>query len=653
MTHVNLYSMQKAMRSIFAVAIVFISFTNAADEPVKISNASKPNIAASEAEILLWVKSTENVDDIAKQVERSLELSKTDTTPDKYISVTLLLAKAEYLRANSIAGGREIAQAAENQLREVADTTTVSGALKYAVLLSDIYKVKDQNSKAIETLEQCLQSYYPDIIKRPSVRPNYIPEPARISLQKLGILYKAEADAALDIDDKKKWFSLAAGCFISSACGYYNEKTRKPEPVPDELLTQISACSDAIHILGGQLRPPAFLQEKLPETNIGLIVQTMAQQNFKTALKLIERSPSGIQTDCSKIVCLAALNMKEQAIGFANTCASKYKDNADFVKTIAKAANAFEEHRELETSFKLYHIFAKLAPDDPQAPKVLIKYANYLKENEQTDKAMDLYIETARQYAKDLHIASLCYTNAAQLQAINRKYNSAIQTVEEFERLHNNDVQQPNDFNELFSNASYIAAKCSLQIALQKESPDAERRNNAAYAEKRLGALLKNVTPDSNIYPQIAILSVHAAELAHLPDIALAHYSIQLYNNQVTDQIKSATASRLLKMFISVKRDDLLFNLAEMMVDSSLPNKAEISLGCISQLLGSPGFKQVVPICLKWCEFDGMNKPELFALLEITAHPSLLPYKEQLLPAKLSLVEKYLPSIRRRINQCI
>lgn len=617
------------------------------DTPIDTSGQKAAQDAVRQ-EVLLWVKSEEDAQQAQKQITQAKALAQKLAGDDKLLPVRLLLSKAEHFAARNLPAKRDLATAAEQELKRLADTTTPAGSLHYSFLMAELFGLRDDLPQAVRTLEECLQRYYPDLLKRPRVRPEAMPEPARLALQRLGGLYQAEAERALEPADKQRLLALAAGCSVSAACGYYDAKAGKALPIPEELLAQLALCRDALQLLGKRLDLPPFLRDQIPADSGTLIERTMLQGNYKTALRLIARERPSLSMDCRRLECLAQLGLKEQTLTSAQAFAANYKAAPEFIEALLKAAAVFEQNGARDTSLQLRCQFARLLPADPRSSQYLMQYAQLLHAGNRPEEAVQVYAEAARTYRADAKIAPVCLILAAQILAAEKQYPAAITRVDEAEALAYPPERVDDALRETLRNGSLLAAKCALQRALRDGASAEETRTQATNAEKRLNALLLEVPAAAAVYPQIALLAAHAAERAGLPEPALRHFERLAALSGVPESAKSSCAARLLPMLSTYKRPDLLPQLAERIMRNQLSNRVELTLACASELLQSGQEKAASALCLTLAERDDLNVSGVLALVALFENDKLAAFRDTLPPAKLKLLEAYLPRLKEQ-----
>ncbi|MAX25612.1 MAG: hypothetical protein CMJ19_14025 [Phycisphaeraceae bacterium] len=542
--------------------------------PTPLANLS----SEASQQILDWVRSEELPDDfdkLRKQAEKLSELlGKTEQTQSV---MRLMLTRARYRQEHHLVGSQVLARDVLKCLQQEIQTDTPAKAITYAIMVAEAQDLSGLSGKASQTLEDCLQAYFPEILKHSALVRRELPPAARAMLMQLSDLYLRQAETSLDIEDKRKWYGLAAGCLIRIASSESGRQNSGDGTVDKTLLLKISTCQDALALMGNKLNVPTFLRDQLGESNVGLVQQLIRNRKYHAALELIGRSEPSQSLVLFRLTCELELGRVEDSLKCAKALAKEYGNALEVQEAILSAADHWESMKHEEHATQLYLLFADTAQDHAKAPDALLKRATYCRTQKKLPEAAKLFERVADQYPQRTELTAKCYFSAAQ----------CYQQVQQFMQAKDCAVKAEAKADaELRNLAGFLAAYSALQYALQDNTESDAKQQEAMWAKVHFAVVLADKTipllmrRQANQGAQVAAeIAGNVTDAVHYLDAYLKCKGVQLSPSD------TQTARRLMGMAAQQKNVKCLLQLSDVIIKQSVPENIPLAIGAMDALI--------------------------------------------------------------------
>lgn len=542
-------------------------------------------------ELLNWIRSEEVPDDFAKLRKQAEKLSSLfpNANPDaNQNTMRLLLTRARYRQEHHLLGSQDLAQNVLKCLQQEAETDTASKAIAYAILIAQAQELSGLPSKATQTLEDCLQAYFPDALKHSAWARRALPLAAKVILIQLGDLYLSQAQTALDMKNKEQGYSMAAGCLIRIASSE-SGKDSGGKPIEKDLLQKISTCQDALALLGRKLNVPTFLKDQLGESHVGLVGQLVRNHKYHAALKLIGRSDPSKSLELFRLTCLLELGRVDKSLECAKKLAEEYGELLDVQEAIFLAASHWESVKHIKQASEFYLLFANTAKDHFQAPEALLKRATYCRLEKQLAQAAKLFERIAQEYPQRTELTAKCYFSAAQCYQQSHDFMHAKDCAVKAEDKANEDLR---------SIAGFLAAHSALRYALQKSTLHDAKQQQATWAQVHFAKILVDKSLSIALRRQATQGAQLAAQTAGNVVDAVYYFEAYLKCKGVKpDESDSVAAQRLIGMAASQKDAKSILNLTAIAIRQSIPDAIYLSVGGMGELIKLNAQADALVIC--------------------------------------------------------
>lgn len=624
--------MQKNSLTLLALIFMLQGLLVAEDNSAARKNTpeTQPSVARTspqdfqeDAKLLAWIRSHENCDEPEKIFKQATEFSrKAPQADDSLFAIRLVLAKADYWNKNSLPGSQEMAAIAVTELGKIHETKTPQQSIEYSMVLAEVHRLCQQYEKASQLLERCLQNYFPAVLKDRRIAPCNMPLSARVLLEKLGGLYLTQAESTLDMKDKEKYYSLAAGCLIRAAAGYYDVEAKMPDTLPSQLILQITACRDALQILGRQLNVPEFLKTSLKESNIGLVRQLVSQQNYLAALKLIEKSePSVIMLEM-KLSCFAGLDRPDDAVKLAEQMAKQNGQDTRVQDALLESAKRLEARNRLPQASVIYYLFAQAAPQHQRAAAAMLKRADYCRSAGQLDGAAEIYEKTAAVFDSHAELSCGCHINAVQCYQQNKEYRNALNCSQKAESISKAAASQKIQ-------AILLVAQNALQLALQNGTSVEERKELGLLAGKKFAVLLEDKKLPTATQIQLLQAAELSAEIAGMLEKAFSYFQSYLVSSGIDEKICSEMAKRIIRLAALQKNSPIIVKTVELSIRKPLPDAISTGIFAIGYLEKLQDAKSVLAVAKVLSSIVGTQSSYLVALSDTLQSPCMDNYRKE------------------------
>jgi tetratricopeptide (TPR) repeat protein len=578
-----------------------------------------------------WVRSDELPDDfdkLRKQAEKLSELlSKTEQTQS---AMRLMLTHARYRQEHHLVGSQALARDVLKCLQQEIQTDTPAKAIAYTIMVAEAQDLSGLPGKAAQTLEDCLQVYFPEVLKHSALVRRELPPAARAMLMQLSDLYLRQAETSLDVNDKRKWYGLAAGCLIRIASSESGRQNSSDGTVDKALLLKISTCQDALALMGIKLNVPTFLRDQLGESNVGLVQQLIRNRKYHAALELIGRSEPSQSLELFRLTCQLELGRVEESLICAQTLAKEYGNALEVKEAILSAADQLESMKHVEQATQLYMLFADTAKDHAKAPDALLKRATYCRTHKQLEEAAKLFKRVADAYPQRVELTAKCYFSAAQ----------CYQQVQQFMQAKDCAVKaEAKADTELRRLAGFLAAYSALQYALQENTGSDAKQIEATWAKDHFAVVLADNTIPLLMRRQASQGAQIAAETAGNVTDAVHYLDAYLKCKGVQPtQSDTQTARRLMGMAAQQKNVKCILQLSDVSLKQSVPENIPLAIGAMDALIKLNAQSDVFIICKQLQALESIPDTHLLRVITMLDSQDFDNHRKQADQMQLSLV---------------
>ena len=393
------------MKKLLPLILFFLAFrlwaADVAEPPAENNEISTPPAAT---ETVPAVDAAGNVGKALKNIEK-LTADLKDPVQKFYAQCSLLLAQAKKWQES---GNPEWMTLADNVLERLRMPPPDSDSVENFLIQAETLSLKGDYESAVKIIFLCMKQYFPKAL---SLRSTTVQPPqATALLETLGQCNLKKAEANFAAKDKIKYYTLAAGAFLSAVNG--TDKKSDDFNRRRELLIN---CQKSLELLGQQLQLPEHLQSAEGSDTELYIRQMFREHKYSATLALIKKYESEkLQLPCDlwciKTECLFQVQEYDKCIDETLKLGQVY-DTQAAQEVMLNLAGEFTQIKQEKQTEKLLLFYIKKFPESGELAKALLVLGNYYRSVNQPAKAAEYFESAGRKQNNPQSIlnAAQCY----------------------------------------------------------------------------------------------------------------------------------------------------------------------------------------------------------------------------------------------------